>query len=161
MGWAQILFGSVLIAALVAVAVGFLYYQVRALRMLADDFEWTDDERGFQRRQAYRRIAAAVLMLLIAALLLVVHVCYEDAAQQLADWLAAQPVRPEFTPEQTTFARVWGWLWLVILVLLLALVIVGAWDYLANRRHGLRQRRAIVAARREMIAEEVERLREK
>jgi hypothetical protein len=161
-GWPQIVFGVVLIVVLFATALYFVISQRRTLRQLADDPSLSSDELLFQQRQALRRLAAGIVMLLIAVLLFGALAFLEAPAQARVNEIDALPDpenRPPLTPEQKTFDRIYGWTWMAILVLLLVLVLLGLWDYLANRRYGLQQRREINEARRKMIAREADRLR--
>lgn len=50
-------------------------------------------------------------------------------------------------------ARLWIGLWLLVLVLMLVLVVLAGFDWAANRREAHRQRRALEAEQRALLAE--------
>jgi flagellar biosynthesis/type III secretory pathway M-ring protein FliF/YscJ len=162
--WPQIIFGVVLIAALLFLALYYGWRQVVALRRLRLHPELPDEERRYQHRQAVGRLVNSVLLLVLAALLAGVMLYYEGPTQQLVDQNAAAEARgeprPELTPEQRHLVRVWGWWWLALLVVLLAVVLLAALDLWAIRRWGLRQYRKLQADRRAMIERQAARLRQ-
>ena len=95
-------------------------------------------------------------MLAMAALLAWAVLVVGEQAQNVADrGLAVN------TPEVHQFVRIYTVVWIVFLLLLLALVILAAVDIWFTRRFSLRQRRKILAERREMLEREVARLRER
>jgi ABC-type Fe3+ transport system permease subunit len=162
-GWPQIVFGVVLIAALLGVAILYCIRQVRALRGLRDAEAMALEERSHQRRQAWRRLVTCALMFVLALMLAAALLFLEAPAQHLADERAAlegQANPPPLTPQQLPFARFYGVFWIAFLLVLMAIVLLAALDLLATRRYGLRQHRRLQADRRAMIEHELSRLRQ-
>jgi hypothetical protein len=162
--WPQIIFGAVLIAALLFLALYYGCRQVVALSRLRLHPELPDEERRYQHRQAVGRLVNSVLLLVLAALLAGLMLYYETPTQQVVDQGNAAEARgekpPELTPEQRQLVRVWAWLWEALLVVLLAVVLLAALDLWAIRRWGLRQYRKLQADRRAMIERQAARLHE-
>jgi ABC-type Fe3+ transport system permease subunit len=161
-GWPQIIFGAVLVAALLFLALYYGWRQVVALRRLRRNPDLPDDERRYQHRQAVGRLVNSVLLLVLAALLTGIMAYLETPTQQLINQDAAvapgeKP--PERTPEQRQLVLIWGWWWVAFLVVLLAVVVLAALDLWAIRRWGLRQYRKLQADRRAMIERQAARLR--
>jgi hypothetical protein len=154
MGWPLAVFGGLLAAGVLAVAVAWGWRQLRALRRLGDDPDLADDERRRQRYQAWRRLAGCVLMLLLAGLLAGALLCLEDRAERLA------PKAPDWTPDERSFLRFYTLYWIALLLVLLALMIVTGYDLWALRRQARREHRQLQADRREMIERQVGRLRQ-
>ena len=165
MGWPQIIFGAVLIAALLFLALYYGWRQVVVLRRLRYNPDVPcGDERRYERRQAVGRLVNSVLLLVLAALLAGVMSYLEAPTRQLADERGAVIANgqepPELTPEQRRLVRVWGWWWVVFLLVLLAVLVLAALDLWAIRRYGLRQYRKLQADRRAMIERQAARLRQ-
>jgi hypothetical protein len=162
-GWSQIIFGAVLVAALLFLSLYYGWRQIVALRRLRANPDLPDEERRYQHRQAVGRMVNSVLLLVLAALLTGVMAYLETPTQQLVqqrdDAVARGEAPPELTPEQRHLVRVWGWLWVALLVVLLAVVLLAALDLWAIRRWGLRQYRKLQADRRAMIERQAARLR--
>jgi hypothetical protein len=64
------------------------------------------------------------------------------------------------TDDQRFFARLYGYYWISFLLILLALMVVTAWDLLVLRLQAQRERRQLVAERKDMIERQLGRLRE-
>jgi hypothetical protein len=159
--WTQLTFGSILVAVLLALAGYFTWAQVRTFRRLRVVSDMPSEERGYQRRQAWRRLIGCGLMVVFAGLL-VGSFWLEKPAQELIEQREAaadggEP--PDFTPAQRDFARLFGWYWITLLIVLLAILAVAAVDLLATRSYGLRQFRQLQADRRAMIEHQAARLR--
>ncbi|HZY91006.1 MAG TPA: hypothetical protein VFE78_39655 [Gemmataceae bacterium] len=164
MGWPQIIFGAVLVAALLFLALYYGWRQVVVLRRLRRNPDVPcGDERRYQHRQAVGRLVNSVLLLVLAALLTGIMAYLETPTQQLVrqhdEAVAGGQAPPELTPEQRRLVRVWGGLWVALLVVLLAVVMLAALDLWAIRRWGLRQYRKLQADRRAMIERQAARLR--
>lgn len=159
MGVPEIVFGSVLVLVLLGVAGYFGRRQFQSLTLLRADTTLPDDERARLVRQAWRRLVGCGLMTVLAVLLVVALVFLEDPAHRLAAFADEAGPNPQFNEEQNHLRRIFGWFWLVFLLLLLSLVILAGLDLWATRRHGLRERRRLLADRREMVAREAARLR--
>jgi hypothetical protein len=161
-GWSQILFGTLLVVALVALGGFYIWRQVRLLRRLRLRLDIPSEEDDFLRGQARRRLLGSALMLVLAGLLAFVLTTLEPPAQRLAE--QREPFTadnaPPFTPEQESFLRWWGGLWVVILVVLLAVVVVAGIDAWATRSFARRAFRKLQDDRRAMIERQVARLRQ-
>jgi hypothetical protein len=161
--WPQILFGALLVAALLGVAGYYSWRQVQALRLLRQAPNLPADEARYSRYQIARRLVGCILMVVLAGLLAGVMIYLEGPAQQLAEERGAAHAAgqdPDFTPEEKNFVRLWGGLWIAILLVLLAVVLLAGYELWAVRRYGLREHRKIQADRRAMIARQVARLRQ-
>lgn len=162
MGWAQIIFGAVLVVVLLSVAILYIVRQVVALRRLRDAAEMSLEEHNYLIRRARRRLFTSVLMFLLGGMLFVDLMFLEVPAQQLAD--QQDEVQPNDNPpplneEQRSFAHIYGWFFVFFLVVLMIVVFMAALDYWATRRFALGQHRKIIDDRRAMIEREIARLR--
>lgn len=163
MGWTQIIFGSLLVVALLFLSLWYGVRQVAALRRPRPLEEMPLDEWRYQRSQAWRRLITSVLLLALGLMLIGALIYLETPAQNLADERAAMEKEGDaspLNPEQRGFARLYGFFWLIFLLVLMAVVFLAAVDFWATRRYGLRQHRKIIADRRAMIEREASRLRQ-
>ena len=160
MGWPQVVFGVLLVAGLLALAVVVGWRQVRALRRLRGNTTLPPDDLRYERGKAWRRLLSSVLTLVLAGLLAGALVYLEGPAQHLADERAAAGEAGEELPsELKPFARLYGYTWLMVLLVLMAWVVLAGVDLWATRRWGLRQQRKLQADRRAMIERQAARLR--
>jgi hypothetical protein len=162
MAWNQIVFGALLVAALVFLAVFYGWRQVLALRGQRHEEDPTSDEAVYQRRRAWLRLVNSVLMLVLAVLLAGMLIGFENQAQQLADERDAIPQdqKQPLTQEQLSFVHAYSRLWIGFLLVLLTVIVVAAVDAWSTRAFGLRQYRKLQADRRDMIERQVIRLRQ-
>jgi hypothetical protein len=159
-GWPQIVSGAILAALLLALAGYYGWRQALALAELRRKPDLPVEERRYRRSQAYRRLAGSVLMACLGLLLVGALLWLEAPAQRLADERDAQPASQPLSPEQRSFALLYGWYFLIFLVVLLVVVGLAAWDYLATRRYAQREHRRLVADRRAMLTRQMNRLRQ-
>jgi hypothetical protein len=162
-GWPQIIFGAVLVLVLLGTSILYTVRQIAALRRLRVPEEMPLEERAYLHGRAQRRLVTSLLLFLLGVMLTGALVFLEAPAQRLADEQAAREQQGDTTPldpEQKFFARLYGTFWILFLLILMAVVFLAALDFWATRRYGLRQRRKIVADRRDMIEREVSRLRQ-
>jgi hypothetical protein len=161
-GLPEIVFGSLLIAVLLALAPFYAWRQLRALRQLRRAPDLPAAEADHLRRQVRRRLAGCALMLVLAGLLGGALVYLEEPAQRRADESDARgdAPPPPLTPEDRHFLRLYGWYWIATLLVLLALVLLAAFDLWATRRYAWREHRKIQDDRRAMIERQVQRLRQ-
>jgi hypothetical protein len=163
-GWTQILFGAVLVAVLLFVAIFYTVRQVIALRRLRAAEEMPLEEHAYLHSRARRRLVTSLLMFLLGGMLVIDLLFLEVPAQQLADHQRERIQQvgdvPPLNEEQLSFARVYGWFFVLFLLLLMIVVFMAALDYWATRRYGLRQHRKIIDDRRAMIEREISRLRQ-
>jgi hypothetical protein len=152
-GTRELVFGVLIIVVTAGLGGYYAWRQWQTLRRLRGDPAMPDDERAFQRNQAWRRLAGAVLLLLIAGVFLGVLV-FEGPAGRLAQGEQRQPTEPE-----KDIARLWIGSVIVLLLLVLALIGIAGYEIFAIRRYSVRQMRRIQDERREMIASETARLR--
>jgi hypothetical protein len=163
MHWTQILFGTSLIAILLALAGFYGWRQVHALRHLRDEEESGLDERRYLVRRAWRRLFGCGLMILLAVMLGVLMLFLEDKANELASLSEAARARgeaPQLDAQQRQFRLLYAGWTIGILVALLAMLATAAVDMLATRRFTLGQFRRIQADRRAMIERTVARMRQ-
>jgi hypothetical protein len=154
--------GIILVIVLLVLGAYFLWRQVRVLGQLRTAGNLSPEDRGYFKRQAWRRLVCSVLMLLFAGLL-GMSFPLEEPAQQLVD--QGQKAReigeekPEMTAEQRQFFDLYSRVWIVNLLVLLAILGLAGADLWAIRRYGLRHYRQIQTDRRAMIEGELARLR--
>jgi hypothetical protein len=158
----QIVFGAVLVAVLLFLALFYGWRQVMALRRQRTDEDLSSEDAVYHRRRAWRRLVNSALMLILAGLLAGVLIGLENRAQQLAEERDALPKDQEIplTTEQRQFVNLYSALWIVFLLVLLAVVVLAAVDAWSTRSYALRQFRKLHADRRAMIERQVIRLRQ-
>jgi hypothetical protein len=158
---AEIVFGSLLVGVLLALAAYYGRRQVQALRALRLDPGLPDEERRYERRKAYRRAASCVLLVVLAALLTGLLAVAAPASRLLAEEREhlGPDVASRYTEEEKAFLRFYGWGWIAFLVVLSVVLVLAAADMLSTRRYALRQFRRLHADRRAMIARQANRLR--
>jgi hypothetical protein len=154
--WNERVYGALLVAVLIVLAGFYSWRQLFMLRRLRGPHGLSDEEAGWRRGQAWRRLFGSALMLVLAALLAWAVLVVGEQAQSLADQGPAGD-----TPEGHHFVKLYTIVWIVFLLLLLALVILASADVWFTRRFSLRQQRKILAERRAMLEREVARLRER
>ena len=142
------------------VAALYLFYagrQLRSLRRLRETPDAFAEETSRERHQCWRRLAGSILLLLIAVLIAAAQLWLEERAQRLAD---RDKTQFPLTADEKTFLRFYTSVWITVLVLLFAVIVLAAFDVWAIRRYGRIQHRKIRDARRDMIAHQLQRLRE-
>jgi ABC-type Fe3+ transport system permease subunit len=161
--WTQIVFGTLLVVVLLALAGYYAWRQVQTLRGLRDSLESPPEERRYLRRRAWRRLFGCALMVALALMLGGMMLFLEQPVNELADFVEAARERGEdanLSNDQRLLRTLYA-LWNITLLLtLLAILITAAIDMFATRRFGLGQLRRIQADRRAMIERQVARLRQ-
>jgi H+/Cl- antiporter ClcA len=148
--WQRYLFGSVMAAIMVALAVYYAWREIRALKALKPAAEMPPDEHDFVRRKARRRLICSAFMLVLAGLLVGSFFLTEPAGHD-------EPVADAQIQKDLT--RIYGVYWIVFLVVLLVIMSLAALDLFAIRRYGLTQHRKIQSDRRAMIEHQLARMR--
>jgi hypothetical protein len=158
--WPAIVFGSLLVVLLVALAIYFGRHQVMSLRRLRQEDGLPEEERRYERGKAQRRLVSCALLLVLAALLVVVAFD-EPWTQRLAEERANfdSETAPAFTPQQKVDLQIWGGMWIAFLLVLMVVLLLAAVDLLSTRRYALRQYRKLQADRRAMIERQANRMR--
>jgi hypothetical protein len=160
-GTRQIVYGVLIVVVTAGLGGYYAWRQWQTLRRLRADTALDDDERAFQRNQAWRRLAGAALLLLIAGVFVSV-LCFEGPAARLVkageENAALDEKRPLNEPEKD-FVRLYGGSVIVLLLLLLGLIGIAGYEIFAIRRYSVQQMRRIQDERRAMIASETARLR--
>jgi hypothetical protein len=152
-----------LAALLTGIVIGLaLFYGLRqmlALGRLRLQTDVSDDERHYVRRQTWIRLLGCLLMLALGCLLAGAYVSgLERRAHELGEHIEQkQPV--ELTPEQKAFRELYRWYWLGVLALVLAILVLAGFDLWMIRRFRVRQLRQISADRKEMLREELAKIR--
>jgi hypothetical protein len=160
-GWPQIVFGVLLVAALLFLSLFYGAREVLVLRRLPRA-ALPEEEWRYERGKARRRLVSCGLTLLLAVLFAVALAYLEAPAQALAEQregLSAADA-PPFSDDQRHFLRLYGGYWIAVLLVLLVVVVLAALDLWATRRFGLRQHTKLQADRRAMIERQALRLRE-
>jgi hypothetical protein len=161
-GWAQLIFGVVLVLVLFFVAILYIVRQIQTLRRLRAAEEMALEERAYLHDRARRRLVTSLLLFLLGVMLAGGLIYLESPAQKLADdrdAMRQQGDTAPLDPEQREFARVYLVFWILFLLILMAVIFLAALDYWATRTYALRQHRKIIDDRRAMIEREVSRLR--
>ena len=156
-------FATLLVLALVGLALYYALRQGQTLRGLHSAAGLSAEDRRYVRNQVWRRLVGCGLMVLFAGLLAGWFFLGMDArASQLAklgDEARSSPEPVALTDEQLdSFYLCAGYL-LVSLLVLLAMIATAGVDFWAIRRYGLRHRQRIEADRRAMIEHQVALLR--
>ena len=154
-------FGILIIVVTAALGGYYAWRQIQTLRRLRGDPIMPDDERHFQRSQAWRRLAGAVILLLIAGLFVGV-LFFEGPAARLMQFGAEnvkQPVPRPLSESEKDFLRLYGGYVIVLLLLVLGLIAIAGYEFYAIRRYSVQHMRRIQDERRQMIAAETARLR--
>jgi hypothetical protein len=163
----QVAVGTVLVVALLSLAVYYGWRQFRLVRQLRGAADPGSAESLYRQAQAKRRSLGSALMLALAVQLAGAMLFLEDRAQRQAERADAraearekgeEPSPP--TAEERSFARFYSAYWLVFLLILLGVVILALQDLWATRTFGLRAHRQLQAERREMIDRQIARLRQ-
>jgi hypothetical protein len=144
------------------VAAFFARQQVATLRGLSRSEILTPDDRGYLRRQAWRRLLGCAMLVLIACLISGWFLSGLDAGiDALGDQRKAQAAAGEILarPEQEQAMRFYIYYWIAVLLLLLGLVLLAAADLWAIRRFSARHFRRIRDDRRAMLEHQLEELR--
>lgn len=153
---AETIFGALLVAILVSMAAFFTWRQWSILRTLPRADHLSFEDRHYTRRQAWRRIACSLLMLVLAALLTTWLFSYGGP---VGDLMAQGKSDNELDPGQKRLLSQSLTLVNLMLVVLLAIIILAGWDLLAIRHYGKRHIRQIQADRRDMIKDQIARVR--
>ncbi len=154
-------FGIAIVAVTAGLGGYYAWRQVQTLRRLRADAALEDEERSFQRNQAWRRLAGAVLLLLIAGVFVAV-LLFEGPADRLLQAgreNAEQVEKRGLNGAEKDFMRIWFGTVIVLLLLILGLLGIAGYEIFAIRRYSVRQMRRIQDERRAMIASETARLR--
>jgi hypothetical protein len=160
-GVPQIIFGALIVVATAALGGYYAFRQWQTLQRLRADAAMDDDERQFQRNQAWRRLAGSVLLLLLAAMFVGVFFLEGPAADlvQVGEENVAQDQQRPLNDSEKTFLRIyWGYV-IVLLLLVLGLIGIAGYELYAIRRYSVHHMRRIQDERRAMIARETARLR--
>lgn len=161
MGTTQVVFGILIVAMLVGLAGYYGVRQLQALRALRQGPELDPDEHSFTRNQVYRRLVLSLLLLVLAGLFVGMFFLEGPAAElvKMGEQARAREQKPEMDAAQKEFFNVYAWYWVGVLVLLMAVLGLAGWELFAIRRFSVRRLRQIQADRRDMIAEEAEKIR--
>jgi uncharacterized membrane protein YjgN (DUF898 family) len=160
-GTGQLVFGIVIVIVTAGLGVYYAWRQVQTLRRLRADRAMADDERHFQRSQAWRRLAGAVLMLVFAGLFVGMFFLEEPIMQivQQGEENHARGETSQLNSSQKDLVREYFGYWIVLLLLVLGFIAIAGYEIFAIRRYSVRQMRRIQDERRAMIASETARLR--
>jgi hypothetical protein len=153
----QIIFGVLLVVALLGLAFFFSWRQWLALKHLREATNLSPEDQLYTRRQIRRRLLCSVLMVVLAGML-AGHFALEERANDLANLRGANP-NHVFAPEEEQFLRFYWNYWIILLLVLLAIITIAGFDFFAIRRYGQRHYRKIQADRRAMIEGELARIR--
>jgi hypothetical protein len=160
-GTQQIAFGVLIIFVTAALGGYYAWRQWQTLQRLRGDAAMPDDERLFQRNQAWRRLAGAVLLLLIAGLFIGIFF-FEGPTTKLEQEGEANVAHHEQRPLsglELEFLLYYIGHVIVLLLLVLGLIAIAGYELFAIRRYSVHHMRRIQDERREMIATETARLR--
>lgn len=148
----ELLFTVSLALVLLGVAGYFGWRQRDTVGMLQERSDLSDEDRAYFAHQVARRLLGCVLMVIFAAF--------------LVGWLFLEPevrgleLDPEDNHAWKESLRTLTSYWISALLVLLGIVALAGADLFATARFGLRQRRAMQNAHRDILAMEVARLRQ-
>jgi hypothetical protein len=150
---------TLIVVALVGLALFFGRQQRQSLRWLTEQQELQPEDRRYHRRQAWLRLVNCGLMLLLALLMAGYYLLGLNA--RVNELVAMGPVNaPENLNLEQKQARWWfGAVTFSMLVLLMTIVFLVAIDIWSIRRYGRRHMRQIDADRRAMVEDQLERYR--
>jgi hypothetical protein len=155
---AEIIFGSLLVAALLGLAGYFSWRQTKTLERLRTQ-DLSPEDRFYVRKQVQRRLLCCVLMAVLGCMLV--------GWFFLDDQLRTDPVAEEKiegkAPDDADRRNslVFSTFYLIAFLLLLMVVLfLAAADLLATARFGHRQRRQLEAEHRAMLDSQKQRLRQ-
>jgi threonine/homoserine/homoserine lactone efflux protein len=162
LGPGVVVFGTLLVVLLLAVAGFYAWRQVLLLRRLRRREDLPPEEDSFLRRQAWRRLINSGLMVVLAGLLAFSLVHLEGRVGKVARERErfTKENAPPLTEQEKDLLRAWGWLQVAILLVLLTILFLAAVDLFATRRYARRAFRKLQADRRAMIERQATRLRE-
>ncbi|HWY85354.1 MAG TPA: hypothetical protein VNX28_01450 [Gemmataceae bacterium] len=152
MNISELLFGILLVVALVGLASYFAYRQFQTRRAVAQDRAMPLDERGFLIRQSRRRLICSVLMFLFAGLL----VGWFFIEPNVRDLKAADIREPGDTPPVVELV---AYYWITALLLLFGILALAGMDFFATARYGLRQKKLLEVEHRTALEIDAARLR--
>jgi hypothetical protein len=146
---AEIIFGALLIVALLGLAGYFAWRQQKTLARLRQQ-DLPPEDRLYLHKQVQRRLLYSVLMavlgfMLVGSFFLENQIRSEAAAVQNAD----RPAPDE--ADRRNSAWFFAFYWVVFLLLLLVILSLAAVDLLAIARFGLRHRRQLEAEQRAIL----------
>ncbi len=144
---------GLLVSILLTMSGYYGWRQWRMLRGLGPHQPLSDEDQAYYRAQGWRRIVGCALMLLVAGFL---AAWYLLGAGELA---SARQAGHTPTAEEQRLINHGAACILGLFVALLALIAVALVDVLAIRRYGIRHFRRIQTDRRQMIAQQLSRLR--
>ena len=162
MGTGQFVFGVLIVVVTAALGVYYAWRQWQTLRRLRADPALPDEERQFQRNQAWRRLAGSVLMLIFAGLFVGWFFVDESVSRierQGQQAVANHEPQPELDPAQRDFMRFSLGYVIVLLLLVMGFIGIAGYEIFAIRRYSVRHMRRIQDERRAMIASETARIR--
>ena len=163
MHWTEVVFGTLLVIVLLALAPYYAWRQVQTLRALGVAEETDLEERLYLRRQVRLRIFNCVMMLLLAGMLSGSLLFLEGPMSELSEYINEVRERgeePELSPAQRSLRKLYAVWNIGLLLTLLVFLATAGLDYLATGRFGRRQLRRIQSDRRAMIERQVARLRQ-
>ena len=159
----ELAFAGLIVVVLIGLAVYYGPRQFQVLRNLGAQEGLDVADRRYHRAQAWRRLINSVLMLVLAGLLAGSYmVGQERMAGQFgtaANTKAGNSAGGGPNTEQKRFVNQYSATWIVIVLVVLAILCLAFADLWAIRRFGLRHYRQIQADRREVIQQELARLR--
>jgi hypothetical protein len=157
----QLAFGILIVVLTAGLGGYYAWRQLQTLRRLRAAPPFDDDERVFQRNQAWRRLAGAVLMLLFAGLFIGVFFLEGPAAElvRLGGEAREQGEKATLDPVQRDFLRLYGSYVIVLLLIVMGFIGIAGYEFYAIRRYSVHHMRRIQDERRAMIARETARIR--
>jgi len=154
---AEIIFGSLLIVALLGLAGYAGWRQKKTLEKLRRQ-DLSREDRLYVHKQVQRRLLCCVLMAVLGGMLvgwffLENQFRTEAAAVEKVDEKPADDAERRNTVQFITFY------WIAFLLLLLVVLFLAAFDLVATARFGFRHQRQLEAERRAMLESEALRIR--
>jgi hypothetical protein len=149
----ELLFGVVLVVALVGLAGYFAWRQFQTRRGLIGDRALTPEERGYLIRQTRRRLVCCVLMVLFAGFL----VGWYFLEQKLPELQAVAEEEGKTHP----LVELLAYYWILALLVLFGIFALAGLDFFATARYGLHQKKLLEIERRTALEIDAARLRQR
>lgn len=160
MTFSEIVFGTFLIALLVALAAYYAWRQKATLRLIRGESGLSPEDRVYLLRQVRRRLVCSVLMVVFAGLLVGWFFLEHNVAQiEPTPLQKAQGEKVDLNPEQKESVRYFTLYVILVFAVLFAILFLAAFDIIATAKFGLRYQRRLAADHRTVLQKEAATLR--
>jgi flagellar basal body-associated protein FliL len=156
---AELIFGSLLVVALLALAGYFAWRQKKTLEKLRKQ-DLSPEDRLYAYKQVQRRLLCCVLMAVLGGMLIGGFFLGNQLRSEGEAVAKKADDRAPDDAERRDSVRLFTFYWITFLLLLLVVLMLAAVDLLAIARFGFRHQRQLEAERRAMLESQAMRLRQ-